>query len=123
MIVGISSEKGGNLAALPGQRRSERVLIDVPVEIGGQLAGHDVFREETFTVTVSAHGALFVLAANVALGQKITVMNTASREELEGRVAYRGPIHAGLAQVAVEFARPAPQFWPVSSPPADWKTS
>src|SRR5208282_2099797 len=100
-----------------GQRRSERVLIDVPVEIGGESADHCVFREETFTVTVSAHGALVMLATKVAPGQRLTVMNTASREEREGRVAYMGPIHAGLAQVAVEFIRPAPEFWAISSPP------
>jgi hypothetical protein len=31
-----------------------------------------------------------------------------------------GGDHAGLAQVGIEFEQPAPQFWPVSPPPANW---
>jgi hypothetical protein len=103
-----------------GQRRSARVLADVPVVIRGESADQRSFREETFTVTVSAHGALVMLAANVSLGQKIVVINPLKGDELEGRIAYRGPIHAGLSQVAVEFSKPSPEFWPLSSPPADW---
>lgn len=104
-----------------GQRRSARVLIDVPVVIRGESADHTAFREETFTVTVSAHGALLMLATAVTLGQKLVVMNPSNQDEREGRVAYRGPLHAGLSQVAVEFTRPSPEFWPLSAPPPDWK--
>jgi hypothetical protein len=102
-------------------RRSERVLIDVPLMISGKSADHETFREETFTVTVSAHGALVMLAAKVAVGQRLLLMNPANWDEREGRVAYMSKVHGGLAQVAVEFARPSPEFWPVSSPPASWK--
>jgi hypothetical protein len=28
-----------------------------------------------------------------------------------------------LAQVAIEFAQKAAEFWPVHSPPADWQSS
>jgi len=106
--------------AQAGQRRSARVLMDVPVVIRGESANHRIFREETFTVTVSAHGALLMLASDVVLGQKIVVINSLNRDEREGRVAYRGPIHAGLSQVAVEFTQPSPEFWPVSLAPPDW---
>ena len=104
-------------------RRSERVLIDVPVIVTGESAEHRPFREETFTVTVNAHGALMMLATRVALGQMLLVTNPASQTEREGRVAYLGQAYAGLSQVAVEFSRPAPDFWPVGSPPPDWGTS
>jgi hypothetical protein len=103
-------------------RRSERVLIDVPLMVTGKSADQKAFREETFTVTVSAHGALLLLAATVALGQKVVLMNPTNWDEREGRVAYMSKVHAGLAQVAVEFARPSPEFWPISSPPLNWKT-
>jgi len=104
-----------------GQRRSARVLMDVPVVIRGQFPDERTFREETFTVTVSAHGALLMLATTVALGQKIVLVNQLNRDEREGRIAFRGPLHAGLSQVAVEFTQPSPEFWPVSPVPADWK--
>lgn len=95
--------------------------MDVPVIVSGESPDHRAFHEETFTVTVSAHGALMMLATKVRLGQKLVVENPANEDKREGRVAYLGTPHAGLSQVAVEFVRPSPEFWPVSSPPADWK--
>ena len=105
------------------QRRSERVLMDVPVIVSGEFPDHHAFQEETFTVTVSAHGALMMMSTKVKLGQKLIVANPVSHDEREARVAFLGPPHAGLSQVAVEFSRPAPEFWPVSSPPSDWRVS
>ncbi len=105
--------------ALSAQRRSERVLLDIPVVVRGK-SGNRPFQEETFTVTVSAHGALLMLEADVALGQKVVVMNPKNWDEREARVAYKGAVHAGLAQVAVEFANPAPEFWQMNSPPPSW---
>lgn len=108
------------MAAQNGQRRSERLLLDVPVIICGRAADHPIFQEETFTVTVSAHGALVMLAAKVAIGQTLVIINPESRGEREARVCYLGPDRAGLAQVGLEFKVPAPEFWAVSSPPRDW---
>jgi len=96
------------------------VLFDTPVVIRAESDGHKLFQEETFTVSVSAHGALVLLASKVDVGQKVVVMNPNNWDEREGRVAYTGREYAGLAQVAVEFAKPAPEFWAVGSPPADW---
>ncbi|HXX21004.1 MAG TPA: hypothetical protein VEJ46_16495 [Candidatus Acidoferrum sp.] len=110
-----------NVVVQAAQRRSERVLLDVPIVVSGESPDHGTFHEETFTVTVSAHGALMMLATNVKLGQRLVVENPANEDKREARVAYLGAPHAGLSQVAVEFARPSPEFWPVSSPPADWK--
>jgi hypothetical protein len=100
-------------------RRSERVLVDLPVLIRGQSAGDGNFQEETFTVTVNAHGALLMLAAKVALGQSVTLVNLKSSAERVCHIAYTGRAHAGLAQVGVEFSEPAPGFWPVEAP-ASW---
>ncbi len=105
--------------AFTAQRRSERVLLDIPVVVSGH-SGTRIFQEETFTVTVSAHGALLMLETNVVLGQKLVVKNPTNSDEREVRVAYKGAVHAGLAQVAVEFAKPAPEFWQMDSPPENW---
>lgn len=101
-------------------RRSERILLDVPVVICGGSAERPAFREETFTVTVSAHGALLMLSTKVGLGQRVTVMNPQNWDEREARVAFLGPDRAGLAQVGVEFVAPAPEFWVIENPPANW---
>jgi|ERR1700735_204922 len=107
----------------PEHRRSVRVLADLAVAIRGESEDHLPFQEETFTVTVSAHGALVMLGTKVALGQKVTLLNPKNWDEREGRVSFMGREHAGLAQVAIEFLKPAPEFWPINPPPAGWKSS
>lgn len=104
-------------------RRSKRVIVDVPLVIRGEAEDKQPFREETFTLTVSAHGGLVVLENRVALGQKIVLMNPKTWDEREGTVAFLGPPYAGLSTVGVQFAKPAPEFWAISSPPPDWHLS
>jgi hypothetical protein len=106
-----------------GQRRSERIILDVPVIIRGVAADNRIFQEETFTLIVNAHGALLMLGKKVALGQRVIVMNPKNWDECEGKVAYVGAPYAGLARVGIEFTRPAPKFWSLTSPPADWNQS
>jgi hypothetical protein len=95
--------------------------MDVPVVVCGESGDRTSFREETFTVTVSAHGALLMMSTAVSLGQKIVVINPSNHNEREGRIAFRGPRHAGLSQVAIEFSKPSPEFWPIDPAPADWR--
>jgi hypothetical protein len=102
------------------ERRSQRVLLDVSLVVHGESKDKQPFREETFTVTVSAHGALVLMASRVELGQNVRLLNPKSWDEREARVAYLGKPHAGLAQVGIEFTQPAPEFWAMDSPPADW---
>lgn len=105
--------------AIHGKRRSERVLLDVPLVVCGNAANKP-FREETFTLTVSAHGALVVLASKVELGQIVKLTKLKTSDEREATVAFLGPPYAGLATVGLQFANPAPDFWPVNPQPADW---
>jgi hypothetical protein len=109
--------------ATSAKRRSERVLLDIPLFIEGKAEGARDFKEETFTLTVSAHGALIVLAAKVALGQTVRLTNLKNKDHHEATVAFLGPPYAGLATVGIQFSKPAPEFWAISSPPADWKTA
>jgi diguanylate cyclase (GGDEF)-like protein len=93
------------------RRRSVRRVLDVPLVISGESSQQEPFREQTFTLSVSAHGALVVLAASVTLGQKLLLRNPASDKETEARVVRFGSPYGGLAQVGLEFARPALDFW------------
>lgn len=116
----VSSRNGG---VPSGLRRSKRVIVDVPLVIRGVADDEHPFREETFTLTVSAHGGLLVLENKVALGQTIVLMNPKNWDEREATVAFLGPPYAGLATVGVQFSRPAPEFWAIDSPPPDWNVS
>ena len=104
-----------------GFRRSQRLILDLPLVICGE--GDRPFREETFTITVNAHGGLVVLEHRVALGQKIVLMNPKTWDEREATIASLGPPYAGLSTVGFQFVKPAPDFWAVSSPPPDWNVA
>ena len=78
------------------------------------------FYEKTQTLAISAHGALMALADNVAPKQSLLVQNIGSGEQQECRVVYVERMRTGPTQVAVEFIRPAPSFWRIPFPPADW---
>ena len=111
----------GKKSVVPsGFRRSKRLILDVPLVIRGTAKDNRSFREETFTLTVSAHGGLVVLENHVALGQKIVLINPKTWDDREATVACLGPPYAGLATVGFQFARPSPEFWAVNSPPPDW---
>jgi hypothetical protein len=115
--------RGTPIVADAGQRRSARVLLDVPLVIWGESPDQQAFREETFTVTVSAHGALVMLAAKVSLGQRVVLRKLTDTAEIRGKIAFRGMPYAGLRQVGIELDRPSPEFWPVHQAPQDWTVS
>jgi hypothetical protein len=96
------------------RRRSPRRLLDVPLIVRGESTEKQPFLEETFTISVSAHGALVLLANRVALGQTVVLIKPETQQEQEGRISRLGAPYGGLAQVAVEFAQPVPEFWPDS---------
>ena len=97
------------------RRRSQRLLQFVPLVIRGGSAGTKTFWEDTFTVDVSAHGALLVLAAKVGVGQKLVLMNPANWQEEDVRVTRLGTFDGTRTQVAVEFAHAVPSFWPADA--------
>lgn len=92
------------------RRRSQRLLQFVPLVIRGGSAGTKTFWEDTFTVNVSAHGALIILAAKVGIGQNLVLMNPANWQEEDVRVARLGTFDGTRTQVAVEFMQGARDF-------------
>jgi len=98
-------------------RRSKRLKLAVPVQIYGQDAFRESFREHARTISVSAHGGAVALAARVREGQTLLVVNTSTREEQECRVAHVGPVKNGKWTVGIEFAHSAGMFWKINFPP------
>jgi hypothetical protein len=117
----ISKAKDSTVA--PGHRRSKRVILDVRLAIRGEAEDNRPFQEETFTMTVSAHGALVVLERKVRLGQKVLLMNPKNWDEREGTITFLGPCYTGLWKVGIQFTQPSPEFWLISTPPSDWNLS
>ena len=108
-------EQGAKMAI--ERRRSERLLLDVALVVRGESTENKPFQEKTFTISVSAHGMLLVLATKVVLGQTLILKNPQTQDEVVGRVVRFSIPHGGLAQVGIDFAQPAPEFWPVESLP------
>jgi len=104
---------------MSNRRRSQRVLLRIPISV--EFAGPDKkpVVEATHTLVVSAHGGLLYLRAKVNIGQLVTIKNPDTKEEQACRVVY---VNAQLEkhEVGIEFMKPAPSFWRVAFPPSDW---
>ena len=101
------------------RRRSQRVILSVPVSVSGQ-SPKGPFSEETKTLVVNAHGALITLAAKVSQGQQLDLKSVSNPEKQSCKVVYIGPTVQGQTQVGIEFTQPAPHFWHVAFPPENW---
>src|ERR1700693_5118875 len=102
------------------RRRSQRVLMTMPVRISGQTGVGLHFEEETQTRAISAHGALIPVSTKMCRGQRLTLSNIQTKAALEFVVAHLEKSQPSQPQVGVEFMLPNPMFWQVAFPPQDW---
>jgi hypothetical protein len=102
------------------RRRSQRVLMTIPVRVSGQNGVGLPFEEETHTRAISAHGGLILVSTLVNRGQRLTLSNVQTKAALECVVAHIDRHQGGHPQVGVEFMLPNPIFWHVAFPPKDW---
>ena len=63
-------------------RRSQRVCLSVPIVVLKSGMGRNITTEETRTLIVSAHGAMFVLGLPVETGETLTLKHHKTEEEL-----------------------------------------
>jgi hypothetical protein len=109
-----------DLSQSNNRRRSERVVLHVPVVVVTETMEGKRVQEETQTLVVNAHGGLFSLKMEVVPGQPVLLINPKNGKEQKCRVVrVENPPGGGLA-VAFEFDAPAAHFWPIVFPPADW---
>jgi len=102
-------------------RRSQRVIARIRVQVRREADGDGFMSEVSHTLVLSAHGALICLAMNVQPNEILAVKNVSSGEEKHGRVVRISEEADSQNAVAVEFTEPAPRFWHIEFPPADWK--
>ena len=106
--------------SLAQQRRSQRVLLSVPLLVSGVHENRTTFSERATTTVVNAHGALLRLRERVQMEQILRLKNIATGEELECKVTDINRGQDERAEVGVEFIQPCPRFWRISFPPTDW---
>src|SRR3977135_1494083 len=102
------------------RRRSQRVLMTIPVRISGQNVLGSPFEEETQTLAISAHGASILASTQVYSGQRLTLSNVQTKAALECVVAHIEKYQSSQPQAGVEFMLPNPIFWHVAFPPKAW---
>ena len=104
------------------RRRSERVVLRVPVGLSALMPDGKQISIEAHTLVVNAHGGLLNVGVEMVRGQRIRLSNLKTEIVTTGRVVrVEGP-EEGRFSVAFEFESPAPHFWPISFPPADWSS-
>jgi hypothetical protein len=116
----MSPEQKKPLANPADARRTQRVLLQIPILVRAQFAGDDPIKEETTTLEVNAHGGLIALAMKVRPGQKLVLKNWATANEQECRVVHIRDKPIGKNEVGVSFPYAMPKFWNVQFPPPDW---
>ena len=111
---------GGSL--LPGEerRRSQRVMVRVPVTIQFMVAGKSV-TVQAATVSVNDHGAMVLCTRTLSTETKLELQNDRTGEKTPCRVTRKPIENSDGYLLPVEFSAPAPDFWRISFPPTDWK--
>jgi hypothetical protein len=104
----------------PNRRRTQRVMIGMPVLLRIANTKGVFFEETAETVVVNAHGCMVRLAVPLTRGQVVRITNSSSLEERPCRVVSIGQFVDGKTEVALEFSEPSPRFWRIVFPPEDW---
>jgi PilZ domain len=102
------------------RRRSERVMLRITVVVLAEDEERHQILEEARTQVVNAHGGLLKMKSHLHVGQPFLLTNPHTRSEMSCRVVRTDEAGTEYFHVAFEFDRPAPKFWPVTFPPADW---
>jgi hypothetical protein len=107
---------------LPGdeRRRSQRVMIRIPVTVEMTVAGKKVTVRAS-TASVNDHGAMLVCTKNLAVDTTFDMVNDRTNEKQSCRVTRTATENQQGYLIPVEFAAPAPGFWHISFPPPGWK--
>jgi hypothetical protein len=107
---------------LPGdeRRRGQRVLLRVRAQIHVMQHG----KPTTFdvaTLSVNPHGALVVMEQGLAAESRLVLEHTGTKQRIACKVVRPPKKMAEGYHVPIEFDSPAPDFWKIDFPPADWR--
>jgi hypothetical protein len=101
-------------------RRSQRVMLQLDVLVRLEMPEGERLQTHAFTVIVNAHGGLLESPFRMTVGQKITLVNPQSGEEVNCAVMGVHKSSEGYFTTAFEFEQDNPSFWAAAFPPLDW---
>ncbi len=114
------SSLSSNLTPMSNRRRSQRVLLRMPILVIAIGSDKQPISEKAYTAVVNAHGGLIHLAMKVRVGQALILRNPETSEEQSCRVVRSSDVQEGKYEVGLEFTTPNSKFWHVAFPPSDW---
>jgi hypothetical protein len=99
-------------------RRTERVLLRIPIEVKGKAADGKAFSEKTFTLLLNKDGARIGLKAAVRPKDELTITNLQTKESCPFRVVERtsDKLGDGAPEWGVECLEPEVNFWRINFP-------
>ena len=102
------------------RRRSERVVLRVPLQLSAKMPNGKRISIEVYSLVVNAHGGLLDIGMELPSGQQVILSNPRNEKVASGKIVRVEASEEGRFSIAFAFEFPAPSFWPVSFPPADW---
>jgi hypothetical protein len=113
-------DAGPQLQPADERRRSQRVIIQVPVTLETTVAGAKV-TVRAKTASVNDHGAMLICTKNFPVETKLDLVNERTAKKQTCRVTRMAVENQQGYLIPVEFATAEPGFWNISFPPPGWK--
>ncbi len=100
----------------PEKRRSDRVILSIPVEVSGiDLSGED-FVEKGLTKVLSRYGAAIIVNRVLGPEQVLTVKRVGGRSEAQARVIGQISSGSGGHVYGMALLEPVGDFWGIAFP-------
>ena len=103
------------------RRRTVRVTLSVELIIQGSTGNNGTFKVKARTLSVSRHGGMIVMDPEVAMGQKLVLIDMNSGQKAECQVVATKTARDGKRHIGFEFMSAELNFWKMCFPAAGAK--
>lgn len=114
------ADAGPQLQPAEERRRSQRVIIQVPVTIEIEVGGSKV-SVKAKTASVNDQGAMLICPKNFPVDTRFELVNERTSKKQSCRVTRTAAENQHGYLIPVAFAASAPGFWQICFPPPGWK--
>jgi len=116
----LQADAGPQLQPAEERRRSQRVMIQIPVTLELIVAGKKMAVRAS-TASVNDQGAMLLCTKNFPVETRFDLINERTAKKQSCRVTRTAVENPQGYLIPVEFAAAAPGFWNISFPPPGWK--
>src|SRR5438445_5311058 len=112
---GVSSEEERQpFPVAKNARRSERILISLPISVSGKVEKTQKFSKEGSTLSVSRYGATIAVDSDFRAGQNIIIQCVNGNEQAEAEVVERIKDQPQGHVYAIKLLEPAVTLWVIT---------